>query len=223
MGIVVQFPRHARTSAAGWSGATAKSSAVTSLPVTALIATAKSFDSQTLPRRKREIVVRSQEAPVSRTRDAMASSSSFSRTMNSDSCIGSNVRQVHKQVNPACASPGMEPPIVIVHDMHMARAQQQKRQKAPKVKPAPWRLTYLRQWREKAGLSLEAAGAEMHLGHSQLSRIERGLQQYNQNVLETAERLYSTTIWAILYCSPDAPPAAVMAAFNESVKVRPNA
>lgn len=127
-----------------------------------------------------------------------------------------NVHQVHNEVNPVCASPGMEAAAGRVHHMHMARVQRKK----PKTDPQPaqrWQKTYLREWREKAGLSLETASAEMGLKHSQLSRIERGKQQYNQRVLEVAERLYSTSIWAILYLPPDRPPKDAIAAFMAAV------
>lgn len=125
-----------------------------------------------------------------------------------------NVHQVHNEVNPVCASTGMETVTGRVHLMHMPKAQQKKR-------PQPsqrWQKTYLREWREKSGLSLEVASSQMGLKHSQLSRIERGEQQYYQNVLEVAASLYSTSIWALLHCPPDQAPEDVLAAFTLSLK-----
>ena len=213
MGDVVRI--HARISSAA-----RKSSAVTQLSVAERTAIASSFESQTLPLRNREMVVRSQEAPVALMREAIASSSSPSRVMNSDSCIKQNVHQMHNHVNPLCASLGMEADCYAVHLAHMARTQ--RKQKAASLSPAQtwtgkWRRTYLREWREKTGLSLEKASAEMGLKYSQLSRIERGDQEYRQEVLEVAERLYKTTIWALLYCPPGLPPEAVVEAFQRSV------
>lgn len=112
----------------------------------------------------------------------------------------------------------MEAVAARVHVMHMPRVQRKK----PKTEPRAaqqWQKTYLREWREKAGLSLETASAKMGLKHSQLSRIETGKQQYYQNVLEVAAQLYSTSIWALLSCPPDQAPEDVLAAFNRSLKV----
>lgn len=53
------------------------------------------------------------------------------------------------------------------------------------------RKTYLREWREYSGLSLAAAAAEAGtINHTTLSRIERGLVPYNQDLLERLSTVY---------------------------------
>lgn len=58
------------------------------------------------------------------------------------------------------------------------------------------RKTYLRQWRKmKPGRTLEQVAAELHMSQPQLGRIERGEQQYNQDLLEALAEIYG--------CEPD--------------------
>lgn len=67
-------------------------------------------------------------------------------------------------------------------------------------------------------MTLEAVAPEMGLKHSQLSRIERALMPYTQNVLEVAARLYKATTWDLLNRPPpppDKPDEDVMAALAE--------
>jgi transcriptional regulator with XRE-family HTH domain len=54
----------------------------------------------------------------------------------------------------------------------------------------PRRRTFLKQWREKAGLNQEQAADRIGLTQSQLSRIERGDSPYNQDFLERAAEAY---------------------------------
>ncbi len=65
-----------------------------------------------------------------------------------------------------------------------------------------WRKTYLREWREFRGITLESASAQMGLHHGQLSKIERGLHPYNQHVLETAALEYRCSIADLLTRKP---------------------
>lgn len=75
------------------------------------------------------------------------------------------------------------------------------------AKPArTWRKTFLREWREFRGKSLEEVAAQMGLTHGQLSKIERGLHPYSQNVLEVAALEYDCTVLDLLSRKPD--PAA---------------
>lgn len=218
MGVMLRFPgrRHARAST-GSLGITKKSSAVTSPSLTVRIATAKSFESQTLPRLNREMVDRSHLTPISRMSDAIASSSSLLSSMNLDSCMPDNVHQAHIQVNPLCASSGMEAVAAVVHNVHMARTQL-KTQKKTKAAPKIWERTYLREWRKKHRLSLAAAAAEMGIKYSQLSRIERGLQPYNQRVIEAAARVYSTSTWAVMNSPPEQPMDEAIASFLKAIR-----
>lgn len=53
------------------------------------------------------------------------------------------------------------------------------------------RKTYLREWREYSGLSLQAVAAEAgNITQPTLSRIERGLVPYNQDLLERLAVIY---------------------------------
>lgn len=57
-------------------------------------------------------------------------------------------------------------------------------------KPSPYRITYMRQWREHRGLTLEQLAERIGMTHASLSRVERGLQPYSQPMLEAiAEEL----------------------------------
>lgn len=48
------------------------------------------------------------------------------------------------------------------------------------------RRLYLREWRKHRGLTLEQLADRVGMTHSSLSRIERGLQRYDQELLERA-------------------------------------
>lgn len=82
---------------------------------------------------------------------------------------------------------------------------------------------YLRAWREKAGLTLEevaerigllgeqrrqmgdALTAPTSITHASLSRIERGLQPYNQVLLEILAEIYQTDPASLLMRDPGDP------------------
>jgi len=53
----------------------------------------------------------------------------------------------------------------------------------PKGQPR-FKLTFIRQWREKAGLSLDALAARVPMDKGNLSKVERGILPYNQEMLE---------------------------------------
>lgn len=69
-------------------------------------------------------------------------------------------------------------------------------------KAAAWRKTFLREWREFNDRSLESVAGQMGLTHSQLSKIERGLQPYSQRVLEVAALEYGCTVQDLLTRAP---------------------
>jgi transcriptional regulator with XRE-family HTH domain len=50
--------------------------------------------------------------------------------------------------------------------------------------------TYLREWRKAAGKTLEQVAEEIGITHQQLGKIERGLQPYNQHLLEQLTLIY---------------------------------
>jgi transcriptional regulator with XRE-family HTH domain len=63
----------------------------------------------------------------------------------------------------------------------------------------------MRQWREYKDMTLEAVGEAVNLSHAQLGRIERGLQPYNQELLEALADLYGTTPASLLMRDPTQP------------------
>lgn len=84
----------------------------------------------------------------------------------------------------------MEAGIGLFHDVRMAQ------------RPRTWRKSFLREYREAADLSLESVAEQMGLTHSQLSKIERGIHPYNQQVLEVAALEYGCTVADLLNNSP---------------------
>lgn len=65
--------------------------------------------------------------------------------------------------------------------------------------------TYLREWRKHREKTLEAVAAELHMSHSQLSRIERGEQPYNQELMELLADLYMCDVVDLIMRDPTAP------------------
>lgn len=65
--------------------------------------------------------------------------------------------------------------------------------------------TFLRQWREHRGKKLVPVAEHLHMSHSQLSRIERGLQPYNQELLEELADLYMCDVVDLLIRDPSDP------------------
>lgn len=69
------------------------------------------------------------------------------------------------------------------------------------------RKTFLREWRKFRGKTLEAVSEHLHISHSQLSRIERGGQPYNQELLESLADLYMCDVVDLLIRDPLEPEA----------------
>ncbi|MGZ8286102.1 MAG: helix-turn-helix domain-containing protein [Allosphingosinicella sp.] len=65
--------------------------------------------------------------------------------------------------------------------------------------------TFLREWRQHRGFSLEAAAAEIGMTHTNLSRIERGLYPYNQDLMESLALVYGCDPVDLLIRDPSAP------------------
>jgi transcriptional regulator with XRE-family HTH domain len=64
---------------------------------------------------------------------------------------------------------------------------------------------FLREWRKHSGKTLEAVAEQLHMSHSQLSRIERGKQAYNQELLEKLAELYMCDVVDLLIRDPSQP------------------
>ena len=84
--------------------------------------------------------------------------------------------------------------------MYMSAKQVIPRPKKPLYQP-----TQMRQWREKREMTLEEAGEAIGLSHAQLGRIERGLQPYNQGLLEALADLYGTDVRSLIARDPNDP------------------
>jgi transcriptional regulator with XRE-family HTH domain len=67
------------------------------------------------------------------------------------------------------------------------------------------RRVFLRAWRNHHRLSLETVAAEIGMHHSNLSRIERGLQPYDEACLEALAKAYNCTPIDLLGRAPGDP------------------
>lgn len=80
----------------------------------------------------------------------------------------------------------------------------------PRPKRPQFRRTFIRQWREHRGLTLEqlaervGTAIEGGFTHASLSRIERGLQPYSQPVLEAVAHALQTDAASLLMRDPSA-------------------
>ena len=68
-----------------------------------------------------------------------------------------------------------------------------------------YRRTFLREWRTYREKTLVQVAEELHMTHGQLSRIERGLQPYNQELLERLSELYRCDPVDLLIRNPAEP------------------
>jgi len=73
-----------------------------------------------------------------------------------------------------------------------------KKQKSDRSK------TFLKEWREHRGMTLEEAAEKIDLHYTTLMRIERGAVPYNQDFLERAAIVYACDITDFLDNSPKA-------------------
>lgn len=88
-----------------------------------------------------------------------------------------------------------------VHHKYMAK-KVIPRPKRPQLRP-----TYIRQWREHRGKTLEQLGEIIDMTHVSISRIERGLQPYSQPVLEAIADALQTDPASLLIRDPTDPDA----------------
>lgn len=66
---------------------------------------------------------------------------------------------------------------------------------------------FLREWRKHRDKTLAVVAEQLHMSHSQLSRIERGEQPYNQELLEALADLYMCDVVDLLIRDPSDPEA----------------
>lgn len=76
----------------------------------------------------------------------------------------------------------------------------------PRFKSKPQlRRTFIRQWREFRGLTLEQLADRIASTHASLSRIERGLQPYSQPILEAIADALGCDVADLLVRNPEDP------------------
>jgi transcriptional regulator with XRE-family HTH domain len=68
-----------------------------------------------------------------------------------------------------------------------------------------FRPTFMRQWRQHRGKTLVQVAEEMHVTHGYLSKVERGKQPYNQELLERLAELYRCEPVDLLIRDPSEP------------------
>lgn len=90
-----------------------------------------------------------------------------------------NVYQAHIQVKRQFAPAAIRPPAAMRDNVCMGKKPHQRR-----------RQVFLRQWREFNNLTLVQVAESAGISHGQLSRIERGEQPYNEELLESLALLY---------------------------------
>lgn len=64
---------------------------------------------------------------------------------------------------------------------------------------------FFREWREHRGLTLERAGEQIGMSHGNLSRIERGLQPYDEPILRRMADAYRCDPADLLIRDPSDP------------------
>ena len=89
----------------------------------------------------------------------------------------------------------------IVHDTYM-----RKKPFKPQQKPV-YGPHFLRQWRDHRKYTLEQAAEYIGMSHGQLSRIERRLQKFDQELLEKLAELYRTDPASLIMRDPTQPDA----------------
>lgn len=78
---------------------------------------------------------------------------------------------------------------------------------SPKPHPKPPRLrrTFIREWRVHRGLTLEQLADRVGTTHASLSRIERAIQPYSQELLEGLAEALATDPASLLMRDPTDP------------------
>lgn len=62
---------------------------------------------------------------------------------------------------------------------------------------------HLRAWRKRADMTLVQVSEQVNLTHSQLSKIERGKEPYNQKLLEALAAIYECEVADLLLRDPE--------------------
>jgi transcriptional regulator with XRE-family HTH domain len=79
------------------------------------------------------------------------------------------------------------------------------KQVKPRFKRKTFRRTFIRQWRKHRNLTLAQVADRVGTTHATLSRIERGVQPYNQPLLEAIADALQTDPASLLMRNPEDP------------------
>jgi transcriptional regulator with XRE-family HTH domain len=79
------------------------------------------------------------------------------------------------------------------------------KQVKPRFKRKTYRRTFIRQWRKYRNLTLAQLADRVGTTHATLSRIERGIQPYNQPLLEAIAEALGTDPASLLMRNPEDP------------------
>lgn len=83
--------------------------------------------------------------------------------------------------------------------------------KVPGMPEQLYRRTYIKEWREKRGLSLrrladrleQSPGGDLLISHTSIGRIEKGQQPYSQPILEAIAAALGVTASMLLEVNPE--------------------
>ena len=113
--------------------------------------------------------------------------------------MSKNVHRAHTAGQVVCTLSDIYAGTGAVHPVHMLQKKvipQFRRQFAP---------TFIRQWREHRGLTLEQLAERIGTTHASLSRVERGKQPYSQPLLESLASALRTDVSSLLMRDPSDP------------------
>ena len=103
------------------------------------------------------------------------------------------VHQAHIPRQAICTPDGMAVPASALHNVHMPK------------KDRALGKTFLTEWRNASGMTLEALGEEIGRSHATVSRIENQKQPYSQEILEAIAEVYECTPADLLSGPPPDP------------------
>jgi transcriptional regulator with XRE-family HTH domain len=102
-------------------------------------------------------------------------------------------------------------PVYVDAQAEKSRGKKRKQKEEPKVvsrlKPnPPYGVNQIRAWRKhRNNMTLEALASRTGFSHATLGRIERGVQPYNQRVLEALVDALQADVPSLLYRDPTDP------------------
>lgn len=101
-------------------------------------------------------------------------------------------------LQPASSIPGCTPAARVLYPRARQWRMAQKKQR---------RATFLRQWRIHRHMTLEQVAERVPMDKGNLSKVERGILQYNQEMLERLADIYMTDVASLLMRDPSQPEA----------------